>query len=54
MNMLTGLSPDRSETRELAGHERATGSHPIDRKFALYCLVALLVMILTAAAALAE
>ena len=53
MNMLSGLSRGRSETRGLTSHERATGSHPIDRKFALYCLVALLVMILTAAAALA-
>jgi len=50
MNMLTGLSPDRSETRESAGHERAIGLHPIDRKLALYCVVALLVMVLTAAA----
>ena len=54
MNMLTGLSPDRSETRESAGHERAIGLHPIDRKLALYCVVALLVMVLTAAAVLAE
>ena len=54
MNMLPGLSPDQSGTRELADHERAIGSHPIDRKLALYCVVALLVMVLTAAAVLAE
>jgi hypothetical protein len=54
MNMLSGLSPDRSETRDLAGNGRAIGLHPIDRKLALYCGVALLVMVLTAAAVLAE
>jgi len=53
MNMLSGLSPDQTGTRGLAGKGRAIGLHPIDRKFALYCAIALLVMILTAAAVLA-
>lgn len=33
-------------------HDRTSSSHPVDRKFAIYCVIALLVLVLAGAASL--